>query len=451
MSSFTRRLTLRFAVLVTVTTAVVLTVGGWLLDRQMIRSLELLHEVEFQEVQEILRAGAPLTSKELSERMSAESETDAALYYFQLHNADGAVLFRSANLGEAILPDLSGKESHWVTTLEGVGPVFLSEFHAGFWHVQIGSPLAYSRRLLRDYASVAGFLVLGVLIAGLGLGYGFSRYTLRPVRDIEQTARRIRGDNLGERIAQPDGRDELADLVRLLNQMFDRLEVSFLEVRRFTADASHELKTPLALVRLNAEKLRTRFAADPEASEILDEINEDLEALRRIIESLLFLAKAESGSFAPALKEVRAEEFVNEFAEDATAMSEEHGVNFRVSRSDASLVRCEPTLVRQVLVNVVSNALRATPRGGLITLESALSDGWWLLTMTDEGPGLTKDQLPRVFERFVRFSPAGGNVGLGLGLAICRSIALLHGGRISARNRTDRSGLAVTLELPVSK
>jgi signal transduction histidine kinase len=232
--------------------------------------------------------------------------------------------------------------------------------------------------------------------------------------------------------------------------MFDRLEISFSEVRRFTADASHELKTPLALARLNAEKLRTRLAADPEASEMLDEISEDLESLRQIIESLLFLAKAESGSFTPALKEVRTEEVVSDFAEDAGAMAEDHGVNFRVIRSDAGSVRCEPTLVRQVLVNLVSNALRATPRGGKISLESTLVDGWWRLTMSDDGPGLTEEQLQRVFERFVSFSKGGRSAGHGLGLAICRSISVLHGGKLQARNRSDGTGLQVTLELPAS-
>ncbi|HTO05196.1 MAG TPA: ATP-binding protein [Opitutus sp.] len=449
MTSFTRRLALRFAALVTGTTAVVLTIGGWLLDQQMLRGFEVLHEVEFKEVQELFRATAALSPQELVARMREEAEKDAAIYYFQLRNA-GELLFRSPSLGEIILPDLADSKPHWTATLPGVGPVLVSEFHAGSWHVQIGSALAPSRRLLRDYARIGSALVAGVMVVSIGLGYGFSRYTLRPVRDIEQTARRIRGDNLGERISQPEGSDELADLVRLLNQMFGRLEISFLEVRRFTADASHELKTPLALARLNAEKLRARIADDPEASDMLDEINEDLESLRQIIESLLFLARAESGSFSPALKEIHTEELVRDFAEDATAMAEEPGVIFRVIRLEPGTVTCEPTLVRQVLLNLVSNALRVTPRGGVIELESTLGNGWWRLAIRDEGPGLRDEQLRRVFERFIRFEPAGENRGHGLGLAICRSIAQLHGGRIEARNRKDRTGLCVTLELPVS-
>lgn len=450
MKSFTGRLTLRFAALVTITTTTVLTIGGWLLDRQMQRRLELLHDVEFEEVQKIFRSIVPLTPEELATRMRAEAESDDAVYYFQIHQPEKAVLFRSPNLGSAVMPDLAGDDDHWKTTLPEIGPVLISEFHEGPWHVQIASALTASQQLLRDYFRVAGALVVGVTIAGIGLGYGFSRYTLRPLRAIEQTARRIGGDNLGERIAQPDGRDELANLVRLLNEMFDRLETSFVQVRRFTADASHELKTPLALVRLNAEKLRARVANDPPASEIVDEINEDLEELRRITESLLFLAKAESGTFAPPLTEVEGEKFIRDFAEDALAMTEESAVIFAVLRNDAGRLRCEPTLVRQLLLNLLTNALRVVPRGGRITLTSEIGGGRWRLEMSDEGPGVPEEQLGRIFERFVRFGGAEAGAGHGLGLAICRSIAGLHGGTITAENRTDRSGLRVVVELPNS-
>jgi signal transduction histidine kinase len=296
-------------------------------------------------------------------------------------------------------------------------------------------------------------LLLGlVALASVGLGWYFARLTLRPVRAIRETASRIGPETLGERIPLPEGRDELTALAGLLNRMFDRLEASFAQVQRFTADASHELKTPLALLRLNAEKLREKTGADREAAELLDEMLEDLDAVRRMIDSLLFLAKAESGSFAPARAEIAADEFVHSFAEDALAMAEDRGAVFVVERSDAGEVRCVPSLLLQVLLNLVDNALRVTAPGGRITLRSAVSTEAWSLTVSDEGPGVPEAQLERIFERFVRFDRgddgAGRPRGHGLGLAICRSIAALHGGRISARNRPDRGGLEVTVELP---
>src|SRR5208282_4293990 len=115
----------------------------------------------------------------------------------------------------------------------------------------------------------------------IGLGWAFARLTLRPVRAIHATASRIRADNLGERIPIPAGRDELAALVGLLNRMLDRLESSFAQVKRFTADASHELKTPLTFVRLNAEKLRSRCANDPESMAAIGDILEEVDRLRQ--------------------------------------------------------------------------------------------------------------------------------------------------------------------------
>ena len=302
--------------------------------------------------------------------------------------------------------------------------------------------------------------VAGALLT-FGLGWAFARLALRPVRAIRETALRIGGDNLGARIPVPAGRDELAALTVLLNQMFDRLEAAFNQARRFTADASHELKTPLTLIRLNAENLRPRLASDPEAAAQLDDLLDSVVRLQRIVESLLFLAKAEAGTFALRLQSTTTTAVIDELAEDAAALCEDRGVRFVVTAGAAAeAVRCEPVLVRQLLLNLVGNAVRVSPPGAAITLESQVRDGRWTLRVTDDGPGLPPEQLERIFERFVRYerpateAPAGAaqdsTSGHGLGLAICRSIAELHGGTIRAENRADRTGLRVEASWPAA-
>jgi signal transduction histidine kinase len=291
-----------------------------------------------------------------------------------------------------------------------------------------------------------------VALASVGLGWAFARLTLRPVRDIHATASRIRADNLGERIPVPAGRDELAALVGLLNRMFDRLESSFAQVKRFTADASHELKTPLTFVRLNVEKLRRGCANDPVASATIEDILEELDHFRRITESLLFLAKAEGGALVLNKTEVQTDEFVRDFAEDALALAEDCGARFTIARADSGRVRCEPTLVRQLLLNLATNALRVSQPDGSVTLESVMTESRWRLVVSDQGPGLPPDQIERVFERFQRYAPTSGKsdleTGAGLGLAICRSIATLHGGTIHAENRVGAAGFRVVVDLP---
>jgi len=437
---------------VTATIALVLFAGGWLLARQMDRSLEALHEVEFDELSEMIGPSMTLTPQEVASRIHFDLEADAALYFIQVHNEDGTVIYRSRNLGETFLPDLAGKEAHWTATLPGNAVVRISEFRYGPWHLQIGSPLKPLRHVLRDYIRVSG-LLLGIgALASVGLGFGFARLTLRPVRAIRETAGRIGGDNLSERIPVPEGRDELAALVTLLNQMFDRLEAAFGQVRGFSAVASHELKTPLSLIRLNAEKLRPSLAEDSDASGTLDDLLEEVSRLNRLIEGLLFLTKADSGALSIELKPIDTGTLLADFAEDARLLAEDAGVKFVLTRAEAGVQQLDPNLLRQLFLNLLSNALAVSPPGGTIAVESFAANGRWHLAMTDEGPGLPVDQHYRIFEPFVRYDhgeKTAPSSGTGLGLAICKSIAELHGGTIRARNHTPGTGLRVALSLPI--
>lgn len=458
--SFTWRLTIRLALLVTITSVTVLVAGGLLLARQAARSLDALHEAEFVEFRKIVNEHATLSFAEMTECIRREADSDIGLYYIQVHRADGKVVFRSENLGSLSLPDLESGERHVTADLPGLGAVRLSEDRDEAWHIQVASPLSPFYHVLEDYTTVSVVLLCMVALTSLALGWGFARLTLLPVRAIRETASRIRGDNLGERIPVPAGRDELSALTSLLNRMFDRLEAAFNQSRRFTADASHELKTPLSLIRLNAEKLRPRLAGDADGSAALDDLLESVTRMQRIVESLLFLAKAETGTLALRLQEVETTAAIDEFAEDAMVLAEDRGVQFVVQANEPARVQCEPTLVRQLLLNLVSNAVRVSPPGGRVVLESRLRDGQWSLRVMDEGPGLPEEQLQRIFERFVRYeqvaavgtrTPFDGDMsGHGLGLAICRGIAELHGGSIHAENRRDRAGLVVEAAWPVS-
>lgn len=451
MKSLTFRLALAFTVIVTTTTALLLALGGWLLSRQMINGMELLHEAEFEEVRGRLEPNpAALTPEEVVDRITEHTEIDAALFFFQVHQSSGEVVFRSINLGETMLPDPGDESSHWSINVVPHGRLLISEFVDGPWHVQIASPLEPTQRLLADYAQVSGLLLGLVLILSAGLGYGFARLALNPVRSIQQTAARIRADNLGERIPVPATGDEISALADLLNQMFDRLEVSFNQVRRFTADASHELKTPLALIRLSAERIRTRVSDDEEANAELGELLEEVNRLNQIIEMLLFLAKSDAGVLSPEFRRESLPLFMAAVAEDAAVLAEDKGVLFELAANELGHARFQPTLIRQLLLNLINNALNVSVRGSRLTLASECKDGWWKLKVTDSGPGLPEEQLEKIFERFVRYEHmAGEGRGHGLGLAICRSIVELHGGTIAAANRRDGRGLQVMVSLPL--
>jgi len=458
--SFTWKLALRLALLVTATSAAVLAAGGALLSRQWLRNIDALHATESLELDEIVAEVSPLTPQDLERRIRGEADYDLGLYYIQIRDLAGRDLYRSPNLGAQSLPDPATLAPRVTIGLPELGEVRLAGRTGKQWWIQVASPLGPSRRLLSEYIRTGAAILGAVALASIAIGWAFARLALRPVRAIRETALHIGGDNLGARIPVPAGRDELAALTVLLNQMFDRLESAFAQARRFTADASHELKTPLTLIRLNAENLRARLSADPEAGAQLDDLLDSVVRLQRIVESLLFLAKAEAGTFALRLQSTTTTAVIGELAEDATALCEDRGIRLAVTAGDSAPVCCETVLVRQLLLNLVANAVRVSPPGAAIALESQVRDGRWTLRVTDDGPGLPPEQLERIFERFVRYerpdskAPAGAASdsvpGHGLGLAICRSIAELHGGTIHAENRADRTGLRVEASWPAA-
>ena len=184
----------------------------------------------------------------------------------------------------------------------------------------------------------------------------------------------------------------------------------------------------------------------PEAERIADLLDE-ITHLNHIIESLLFIAKADSGALVLCLKTQPIAEFITPLLEDIRLLAGDRGVRFTARTEGDGQVRLEPKFMRQLLFNLVGNALNVAPAGSEIVLESAPTPTGWRFAVVDEGPGLPEAQLGRIFERFVRFQHGKGTPGTGLGLAICRSIADLHGGKIHAENRTDRKGLRVVVEV----
>lgn len=454
MSSFAARLTLRIVILMTTLTAATLATGGWLLHRQFIHSMELLHEGECRELAEILGNDDKISDEEIARRIGRDADSDAALFFLQIHDNRGAVRFRSSNLGMLYLPDLTGIAQHTTVQLEPLGSMHLTEQQLNPWHIQVGTSLVPLQQVMQDYYQIAIVLLLAVAGVSILCGIVLSRVTLKPVRTIEESARRISGENLSERIPIPPSRDELASLATLLNHTFQRLESAFGQVQRFTADASHELKTPLALVRLNAEKLRPALESNPEMQETLDDLLEEVGGINRIVENLLFLSRSDGRQLEVRRKPIDVASFVRDFSEDADVLAEDRGMHFKMAQVDDGQMPADGGLLRQLLLNLLTNSLSAMQPGGTVSLSVRRLQSAWALTVSDEGTGLPADMVERVFERFVRIERTEmsdqAKKGHGLGLAICRAIAELHRGEIRAVNRTDRTGLNVVVTLPAS-
>jgi len=303
----------------------------------------------------------------------------------------------------------------------------------------------------QDEAAVCAGLLATMLVVSAGIGIALSRVILAPLRFIRETAQRISSDNLSERIPLTAHRDELEDLARLLNQMFDRLESSFNQVKRFAAEASHELKTPLSLIRLHGEKMLEDESLPQQSVDAILVQLEEVARLNQIIEEMLFLSRAAAGAIPLDLRVACPEPMLRAFAQDAQALAEHHGCVFRLKIAGSGTVAFEERWLRRVWLNLLTNAIAVTPPGRVITMRSCYTGGRWQVDMMDEGTGFEEHQIGLIFERFTQFGDTEqlmGGSGSGLGLAISRSIVLLHAGTIAARNREDRAGLAVSVSLP---
>jgi len=452
MKSIGSRITVWYAITATVTLGCLFVAGHYLLENHLIHQLDALNEAQFRQLKHTLGQNyETLTPASIEERIREVTESASLLFYIDIHGPMDNRFFRSHNLRGQTIPDLPG-ERVWAVDVSGIGELRVAEFLLPPFEVMVATPLGPVRDVMAAYRKVFLVLLVVTLVLSAAIGYVLSQLMLKPVRLIQATANRIRSDNLNERIPVGNVKDELSQLARFLNQMFDRLETSFSQVRRFTAEASHELKTPLSLVRLHAERMLVNDNLAPAQKESVHVQLEELARVNRIIDELLFLSRADAHAITVDLKQQVPAAFLNTFAQDATALAEHHGRRFSYQHQGEGPAVFEETRMRQVLLNLLANALSASPPGSSITLHSEVAESVWRLTLEDEGPGLTEEQREKVFERFVRLNPSGADdSGSGLGLAICRSIVNLHRGRIFAAARDNGHGLRMVVEIPAAR
>jgi len=446
------RLAAWYALASMVTMVCLFLVCRYFLEQYLVHGLDLLLQDEFAQIESHLGPDlTALTPAQFRDRLRGTAAFESVLFYCEIHQHGRGILFRSPNLHGASLPDVPGKHYYngWLPNM--ADELRLAEFIRGPTDITIATSKAQVKKVMDGYARIFAGLMTATLFISAGIGYFLSRIALRPVRLIQETANHISSDNMAERIPVPAVDDEISNLARLLNRMFDRLESSFNQVRRFTAEASHELKTPLSLVRLQAEKLLVEGGLSAAQEESVQVQLEEISRLNQIIEELLFLSRAEARAITLATEARDPLPFLQGFAQDARVLAEHRGMRFREEIGGRGLVAFDPKWIRQVLLNLLANALNASPPGGQITLVSERTPELWRVAVEDEGPGVPPEQRERIFERFVRLErpeAAPHDKGSGLGLAISRSIIGLHRGRIRAESGRDGRGLRVVFEIP---
>lgn len=299
---------------------------------------------------------------------------------------------------------------------------------------------------------VAAIILLILALAGVS-GWLLARRALRPVVDTTTALRRISDQNLHERLAELQTRDEIGNLIAVINELLTRLENAFDAQRRFTADASHEICTPLTILKGGTEVALLEPRTADEYKRLLRSNLEEIERLTELTTNLLTLARADAGDTQTARELLILNELVADTHARLASVAEEKGVKFSFISNGLAIVEGDYNALRQVVFNLASNALRYTPRGGKVELAvTRTADDFARLDVTDTGVGIPAEALPHVFERFFRAPNARSHApeGSGLGLAICQTIVNAHGGRLTVESAEGR-GSRFTLLLPAKQ
>jgi heavy metal sensor kinase len=293
---------------------------------------------------------------------------------------------------------------------------------------------------------------IALLLAGLG-GLWLANKALKPVDRLTRAAERIGRGNLSERVEEHGSLDEIGRLAATFNQMISRLEQSFERERRFTADASHELKTPLAVLRGDIEVALRRERTTDEYQRVLKSSLEEIARLTKLTEDLLTLARSDAGESVLEIGKVQLDRLASEARAYITPLADYAGVALIYEPPPSPVVvEGDSKRLKQLLVNLLDNAIKYTSAGGSARLALALEDSCAVIKVTDTGRGIPAAALPHVFERFYRQTdPRDSRVtGFGLGLAISKWIVDAHGGSIEA-NSKEGQGSSFTVRLPLHK
>jgi heavy metal sensor kinase len=278
---------------------------------------------------------------------------------------------------------------------------------------------------------MASVLPFGVLLAGAG-GWLLARRALRPVDHMSRTAQRISGERLSERLQVVGNGDELDRLAQTINDMLGRLDDAFLQMRQFSADASHELQTPLTILKGEMEVALRTPRSPEEYRRVLKSGLEEIDRISHLVDGLLLLSRADAGVLKLDLRPVDLKALLHDVREQMRVVADEHSVSLQTKSPRPVTALGDREHLRRLLLNLVDNAIKYTPAGGSVTLSLQSDNNWASLVISDTGIGLSGDEMKHVFNRFHRVTETRSEDvrGVGLGLSIAQSIAVAHGGRI---------------------
>jgi heavy metal sensor kinase len=306
--------------------------------------------------------------------------------------------------------------------------------------VQVASSLEDVERALNTLLLILSIMIPSVLVvASLG-GHFLANRALRPVDEVTNTARAITSHNLNRRIRIKNVKDEIGRLAETLNEMISRLDQSFRKIRQFSADASHELKTPLTVLRGEIEVALRRTRTGDEYRAILMSNLEEISNMTKIVDDLLLLSRADTGEVPLTKTIVDLSEFLSEIQVQAQVLATSKSIDVYLQNDQRACVLADSLRLKSMMLNLIENGVKYSSSGSRIDIVLEKEDGYARITVRDQGIGIPQEALPYIFDRFFRVDKARSRQegGAGLGLSICKWIAEAHNGSISAKSELGK-------------
>ena len=364
---------------------------------------------------------------------------------FQVSDSQGQWLYRSVPLENNNVP-IDGpanleRPRFEVKTVQNHPLRFYSErivVNGNAYTVQVAAPMHEAFEALESFRIMLLSFAPLLLAAASAGGYWISRRALAPVDEISQAAQRISIENLDDRLQVPRTGDQLQRLSETLNAMLSRLNGSVKRMRQFTADASHELRAPVSLIRTTAEIAVMRDRTPEEYRYALNDILEEAERTSQVVDSLMLLARTDSGNEALSFVETDVVSVVREAAEQGQKLARTRDSKFLLTLPEELIpLEADPDALRRALLILMDNAVKYTPNGGSIAVTMQSDDGFVVISVADTGIGIAAQYLPHVFDRFWRADKARSREqgGTGLGLSIAHWIVEMHHGTISVQSK----------------
>ena len=314
--------------------------------------------------------------------------------------------------------------------------------------VQVASPLTALENTFTDLRRIL-IVMLPLLILATGLmGMILAKLSLRPVDRMIKAVQQITAQSLKQRIPEPDTRDEIQRLAVTFNDMLARLDRSFESQRHFLQDASHELKTPLTILEGEMSVALKRQRSPEEYEVVLRSGLEEIERLTRIVHNLLTLARLDDREIVLQRQSVDLAALACSVLEDMQVLADDKSVRLACSAAGPASVVADEQFIRQVFINIISNAIKYTPNGGAVSVDVRLGKDSGAVSVRDTGIGIRAEDIPFIFDRFYRVEASRSSTGFGLGLSIAKSIVEAHGGTISIQSAPGE-GSTFTITLPV--